>query len=271
MTFYTAGPRVTAMDSDAARGLDAVAFLAGTPVRARALDALADGPRSRAALREALDAPRTTLRRNLAALADRGWIEHDPVDDEYALTAAGERARAAFDAATDALAGAAGVGAFLRRFPADPPIEPADVDALSVAVATQDRPHAPVSPVRDRLAAADRVRGFVPVVNPVYVRAVVDHLDALDVELVLSPTAAATLEDDYADAHDQLRAASGVDRLSSDAVPEWAVALLDGDAYLGAYDDGMRPVAVLHAPADHRVADWARDRYAAVRDAATPL
>ncbi|WP_225335709.1 helix-turn-helix transcriptional regulator [Halomicrobium urmianum] len=259
------------MDPDATRGLDAVAFLAGTPVRVCALDALADGPRSRAALREAADVPRTTLHRNIAALEERGLIERDPAADEYALTAAGERARAAMAEATDALAGATGVGTFLRQFPADPPIEPADVDVLSVEVATDDRPHAPVARVREKLAAADRARGFVPVVHPVYLRAVLDHLDSLSVDLVVAPTAAETLGRDHAEALDRLRSEADVTLLSTDSVPAYGVALLDGEAYLGAYDDGMRPIAVVHARSDHPVTEWARERYESVSADANPL
>jgi len=123
VTFYVAPLRVAGVDPDAIRGLDAVAFLAGTPVRVCALErsrtARARGRRSG---RPPTPPPRTTLRRNLAALEERGLIEHDPAADEYALTAAGERAWAAIGVATDALAGATGVGTFLRQFPGDPPI-----------------------------------------------------------------------------------------------------------------------------------------------------
>jgi len=145
------------------------------------------------------------------------------------------------------------------------------VEELSVEVATDERPHAPVARVRDKLATTDRARGFVPVVHPVYLRAVLDHLEMLSVDLVVAPTAAETLERDHTDALERLRSDGDVALLSTDAVPAYGVALLDGDAYLGVYDDGMRPVAVVHARSDHPIAEWARERYESVRADANPL
>lgn len=64
--------------------LDALAFIARSESRVAVLSAVREAPRSRAALRELVDASRVTVDRALSAFVDRGWLVE--AADGYAPT-----------------------------------------------------------------------------------------------------------------------------------------------------------------------------------------
>lgn len=261
-------------DDDLDRGLEALRFVAASPVRVRVLRALAGGDRTADDLRRDLDVPRTTLRRNLVDLADRTWIDHDPAADAYSLTPAGELALSGVEAALEPLGAATGVGALLGDLPVSPPVDPSTLAAADVVVATEADPFRPVAWTRDHLDGAERVRGFVPVVNPVYVSAVTDLLgDGFRFEFVADADGFETFRTAHPDAFDLLADAPEADLYVADDVPGYGVAILDDYVFVGGYDGSMRPHTVLRAERgrdDHEpIVAWATDAFDRVRDGAT--
>lgn len=255
------------------RRLEPVRFLAGTATRLRILDALAEGALSRRALAERVDAPRTTLRRNLADLTERNWVARDPAADEYELTAAGRHAREGFRAAVETVDTAARAGVFLDRFPADLPVTADDLEATTVSLVTERDPHGPVSWVQSHLETADRVRGLLPAVNPMYVASLVDRVaDGLAVDLVGSETVFETFERDYPEELATLRAADRVSLAVAADPPEYGVGIVDDHVFLVAYDDRLLAHSFARVPRDHDpLGEWAGERYEAAAERATPL
>ncbi|WP_135536727.1 helix-turn-helix transcriptional regulator [Halostella pelagica] len=261
-------------DETLERRLESLQFAAGSSVRVRILRTLADGDRTSDDLKRRLDVPRTTLRRNLVELTDRHWIDHDAAADAYGLTPAGELVLSGVEDAIEPVGAATDVGAFLRDLPVSPPVAPSALAAAEITVATEADPFRPVSRVREHLDGTGRVRGFVPVINPVYVSAVTDlQSDAVPFEFVTDAAAIETFRDTHRDAFDLLLASPTADLYVADSVPEYGIALLDEHVFVGGYDGTMRPNSTLRADrGEHRsIVEWATDAFDRVRARATPL
>ncbi|WP_226480319.1 helix-turn-helix transcriptional regulator [Natrinema amylolyticum] len=84
--------------------IEEAAFLARSKHRVRVLELLADGARTREELTAGTDVTRVTLSRTLSDLTDRGWIERDHADGEYAITNAGREVSVHFDRLLETIA-----------------------------------------------------------------------------------------------------------------------------------------------------------------------
>lgn len=255
------------------RRLAPVRFLAGTATRLQILDALADGPCSRQAVAERVDAPRTTLRRNLADLAERNWVTHDPAAGEYALTPAGRHARQGFRTAVDSADAAARTGTFLDQFPAELPVTADDIEAMTVSVVTSRDPHGPVSWLQSHLESTDELRGVLPAANPMYVASLTDLVaDGFGFDLVGSETVFETFARDYEDELATLRAAEPVSLAVAPDPPEYGIGILDDYVFLVAYDDRLLAHSFARVPRTHDpLGTWALERYDDIAAEAVPL
>jgi len=69
--------------------LEDIAYLSRSDTRMEVLDVLAGAPHTPREITERTDIPRSTLRRTLTEMGERGWVERT-TDGEYILTATGE-------------------------------------------------------------------------------------------------------------------------------------------------------------------------------------
>jgi predicted transcriptional regulator len=252
--------------------LAAVQSLAGTPVRLRVLDALADGPLSRPRLSEAVDAPRTTLHRNLETLADHHWVTHDPTTDEYSLTPAGRLARRGLREALDPLDTARRAGRFLRECAADLPVTADDLAAMTVVTATESDPHRPVSWLHSHVAETDRLRAVVPAAGPANVVPLADFVaEGLTLELVVGEGFLDPVRREFGDRLAALRRAETATVAVLPDPPAFGLALLPAYVFVVAYDDRLRSHSIARLPrADGELTAWATDRFERLADAAAP-
>jgi len=146
--------------------VEEAAFVVGSPNRVQLLAELYESDRcSRDDLREAVDASRTTVQRNLAALEDRGLVRGS--GREYRLTPCGELVATVALSFLDATATAKKLRDVLRWLPR----EQVDFDLRLLADATVTRatssdPYAPVLRQAATLRDADRFRGLLPSLSP---------------------------------------------------------------------------------------------------------
>lgn len=98
--------------------LEDVAYLSRSETRTRVLDALSMASHTPRALAERTDIPRSTLRRTLTEMVERGWIERT-LDGEYVLTAPGERVATETERYLDAVSAIRTLGDAVAWLPDD--------------------------------------------------------------------------------------------------------------------------------------------------------
>ncbi|WP_255195050.1 helix-turn-helix transcriptional regulator [Halorarius litoreus] len=128
--------------------LDDIRFLADSEHRAVVMSALADGPRSRADLRDVTGASSATVGRMLQAFEERGWLVRN--GHEYALTALGSFVARSFDGLHRDMAAARDLHELLPGVPLDDiGIGVEQLADARVTRATHENPFAVVSRVRE--------------------------------------------------------------------------------------------------------------------------
>lgn len=252
------------------RELERLEFLTTSPNRFRLLQSLAEHTASPDALGRELDLPRSTLRRNLTALEEQGYVAHVPTENRYELTVAGELACDALEDALSTVELAGSVGPFFERFPPELPVDTATLDECDITVSTTDTPFEPLYHVRRAVMDATTVKGFVPTISPLYLETLEECI-ATDVtlEVVAPPAAYEAPSPDYEETIAGLAAASNVTLSEAEDVPQYALGIADDSVLLGAYDDRMRTHSVLAAPSQPDLLAWATEQYEQVAATAT--
>jgi predicted transcriptional regulator len=250
--------------------LERLEFLVASPNRYRLLRSLSEGGASPDALGEELDMPRSTLRRNLTALEEQGYVSQVVTENRYETTVAGE---VAYEAVEDALARielGASLRPFLARFPAELPVDPGALTSCEVTVSTTETPFEPLYHVRRTVTDASSVRGFVPTINPLYVETLRDRVGGdPTLEVVAPPESYDAASPDYDEAQAAIDAADDVTLYESTSVPEYALGIVDGTVLLGAFDERMRTHSVLET-AGSELRQWAVETYDEIRATAAP-
>ncbi|APX96189.1 helix-turn-helix transcriptional regulator [Natronorubrum daqingense] len=260
------------MDTSTQEALETVEFLASSPVRLRICSVLADGPQEIQALKSRLEAPRSTLHRNLSALVERGILSRSPAANEYSLTATGEVIHGTFSKAVSTVERAHSLEPFLEYFPDSVSLTTETILTAEVVSAAVDAPFDPVSTVKSAVVAGETVRGFLPVINPTYVDGLRQGLEKdVRIEILAPPTAYERLASTHTETLERLEASPSVQLYESSAVPEYAVGFVDETVLLGAFDDHMRTHSVLQDRAGSALWEWAHERYERVKTTAHRL
>ena len=147
---------------------DAARFLADSPDRLVLLERLREGAAGPARLADDLDVARRSIQRNLAAFADRDWVERG--DGGYRLTTAGDLVARTHADYLDRLERLERFAPLLRR------LDPADAPDLSLledadlVVASPENPQAPVHAYVECLNGfeGDRVLMCSPVLSRIF-------------------------------------------------------------------------------------------------------
>lgn len=253
---------------------DEIAFLVGSESRVAILRALRKQPYRPSELAMECSCARETAQRTVSAFVDRGWAEKETEDGRYALTAAGDMVADGYDEfeATVAVADRfsvllANVGSVVAD------LDPVVLRRLHGTAATSDNPHAPINRFLTVAGSdyVDEFRGVTPIVSRIFNEAA-ERIIGPDsnVQLVIDErvfeTSASEYPDDLARAYelDQFELFVSPQRL------EFGLMLVDGHAYLAAYDDRGNLMASVDGTDDDFVA-WAERTYARYRsDSYTP-
>lgn len=259
------------MDSSAEAALERLEFLTTSPNRLRLLRSLSKDAASPDALGEELKLPRSTLRRNLTALEEQGYVSYAATKNRYEITVAGELACEAVEDALSTVGLAASLSPFFERFPVELPVDTDALKSCNVTASTTDTPFEPLYHVRRDVMDGTEVAGFVPTINPLYLETLRECIPKeLTVEIIAPPTGYESASPEYDETLTALEAADNVTLYESSAVPDYALGIVDERVLLGAFDERMRTHSVLGAPSQPELLAWAKEKYDEIESTATP-
>lgn len=242
--------------------IEEIAFLTRSPVRVRVLRTLhRRGTAERRELRELIDGVRTTVTRNLGALADRGWIEE--TDDGYAVTSCGEVVADELIELAESMALAVDLRPALRWLDVDRlDIGLEEFERAEITTAESMNPYAPVEEQIDLVRRSAVVRTALPTVNKQILRAcrqTAENSEA-DVELVIEGEAVERFRSEprYVDLFESVRRECTVLR-HDDTIPYY-LGVGDGTVQLGATDSDRVTKVLLRFADEPEVRSWAANR-----------
>lgn len=249
-----------------------IAYLVGSESRTAILRELAVAGFRPTDLADRCSCARETAQRTLAGFAERGWVEKR--ERRYHLTPAGEMVLERYEDLQHTVETASRLEPFLvhaRELASDLP--PSMYDDLTVTTATTENPHAPIN----RLLAvfgdehADQFYGVSPIVSGVFNRAAEAVIGPeTAVELVIDQSVLEASQESYPDA---LKLAFDLSQLQLYLSPEQldsGLVVIDGRAFLGAYDEMGNLVAGVDGGAQPFVG-WVTDRFLEYRDRSQPM
>ncbi|WP_254840057.1 helix-turn-helix transcriptional regulator [Natronomonas marina] len=236
--------------------------------RAPVLEALADGPLTQRALRDALGVSRSTVYKALQDLEAAGLVA--PCEAGYRLTGLGRLAWRRHDAYLSRLDRLAAAGRLLETVPPDHHLPLRLFEHGRVHVPGRHAPERPLDRLEERAKGAERLRCLSPSGMPRYFEKI--HERVLDGQqtatLVLEPPATDRLESDYDDYETASREPNMEIRAVDGEIP-FALVLFDDDelGFFG-YEEGVLVGAVFAD--DASVLRWGRRVFERYRDRSEP-
>ncbi|SFR69522.1 helix-turn-helix transcriptional regulator [Halogeometricum limi] len=247
---------------------EAIAFLVGSESRLELLRTLRDRPSRPSELADECSCARETAQRTVGAFVDRGWARKENGRGRYALTASGVLVAEGYEAFEARVSVADRFSVLLENLGGVvSDLDPVVFDRLRGTTATPDDPHAPI----DRFLAVvgtetvSEFRGVTPIVSRVFneaARRIIGQQS--NVELVIDERVFETSASEYPD---DLTRAYELDQFDLFVCPErltFGLMLVDGHAYLAAYDDHGNLLASVDGT-DREFVEWAERTYRAYR------
>lgn len=246
-------------------GFDGVEFLSRSQNRVRILQTLrTDGPLGQPDLRERLDAPQSTLQRNLRRLEDRKWVRKEGT--EYQITSLGELIITNFADLLVIMQLESRLEEFLRWIP----LSAFDLDLRHLAdaeitLSTPEHPYAPVNKHIDALRSAGTYRALLPRVNRQALEMGLSRMmrdETRGNEVILTRDVVERLRSDPYDekSFEEMVATGLVDVYMYDGEFPFYLGLVDDTVQIGVEDaDGVQR-AMLESDAE-AVTRWAEELY----------
>lgn len=239
-----------------------IGFLTRSTVRVRVLQAVRrEGTVTRSELREEFDASRTTIQRNLNALAERGWIKS--VNNEYSITPCGRMVAEGFDIFRHKVRTAERLRPFLQWVsPANLSVNLAHLADAEVVTAEPSDPYAPVNMHVEALKTAERVRAVLPSVGRDAVEVAAERAKAgvARYELVVADECLRVLLEDpkYAKYIEDVLDTQYFSVAVTEREIPYYLGILDGTIQIGVEDDDGIPRALVETDSEP-VRVWARE------------
>lgn len=262
---------ITERPDDSAEPIGGVEFLTRSHNRVRVLDMLHEAGRlDKHTITDRLDASRTTVKRNLDSLVDRGWVRE--VASEYVITAPGALIAEDFLGLLESIRTAERLAPVMKWTP-EPTFE-FDLRELADARITLSEPNDPYAPV-NRCAEAMESAASYRVLLPAVARPAIEEMhDGLlrgeaRGELVFGKAVARAVESNarYERLCEEMAETGRLSAYVYDGSLPYYLGVVDETVQVGVEDeDGMqRALVESDAPAVRR---WATNTYEEYRDAA---
>jgi predicted transcriptional regulator len=253
--------------------LEEVEFLVRSEHRVAALDALADGPRSRSELRTTTGASSSTISRMLREFEARRWVEKD--GRRFEATPLGAFVAEELTGLLGRMETERTLREVMRWFPTDD-VASGVVRCLrdaEVVSPTESDPMAPVRRAGQQLRSGTRLRFLTTQVTVQYFDVVRELVfeEGMQVEGVVTPGVYDTLVNDPAMAavYSELCDADDVAVLVTEDVP-LILQIVDDRVGVGLVDEAATPRGLICSDAD-RVHRWAVDTFETCRGEAEPV
>lgn len=247
------------MEHGKREAVETVEFVVRSRCRIRILDALRGGESaSREELAAEVDVVRTTLQRNLEALAEQGLIRDRP--DGYEITPSGALVASGVGDALALADSAVRLQPVLERLPTAA-LE-FDLERLvdaTVVEATTANPYAPVTHHQRRLTETDHARLLLPATGAKPIETAREAAEAGTVhELVVTPSVAEALRTDPAisEQYEALADSENVSVSVCEAGVPFYLGILDDVVQIGVHDENGVPTALLES-SDPELREWA--------------
>ncbi|WP_172795729.1 winged helix-turn-helix domain-containing protein [Haloferax sp. Q22] len=246
-------------------------YLFGTENRLNILFSLAERPRPADELQTALDIPRTTLRRTLNELEDRGWITSG-AKQVFSLTFGGRILATALDSSVSRVNQLVDLSKVLDQLPQSVHEELfGDVqaetflrltDQYSMTVGTPEQPYAPAERVLEVLTEVDRLYGFMPVYNPLYGDLIQRFIERdSEIELLVTPSVANRVSEGVRRGRDTMFGEKSRFFVASE-LPSYELFLTPNKVLVTAYNDQNLACGLLETSRDCCLFDrWATTAY----------
>jgi predicted transcriptional regulator len=254
--------------SEAAREpiADQLKFLASSEIRAAILRQLQDEPLIERDLRDALEAPRSTVHQNVEKLQQRDWLK--ATEDGYRTTWYGAAVLGEYDACTHNLSTAQELGPFLEHVPVDA-VDLSVLHETTVTVSEPNRPNAALERICELFDEAESFSGFMPYVVPRWIE--LGHQNITKpghtLDLVLSETAAEAIVRDHPQRMREAIESENATHWRYEGDLPYSLLFLGGRAVLTAFDDLGHPRAVVDSP-ETAALSWAESVYERYYEAA---
>jgi predicted transcriptional regulator len=249
-----------------------IAFLVGSATRVELLQALADCPSRPTELAERCSCARETAQRTLGGFVERGWVTNS--EGRYRLTPGGSNVLDQYREFGEVIRGADRLETLLTNLGTVAEGFPTQIyDEVTVTEASKTDPHAPIDRYLTFLGGepVGSFEGVTPVVSRVYNEAATAIIgQETEMELVVDDSVLAVSQTDYPEA---LQRANQLEQFTLLLTPEdidFGLAIVDGRAYVGAYDENNNLVASVDGDSEPLLA-WAREVYRGYRQSATAL
>ena len=245
---------------------DAARFLADSPDRLALLERLREGAAGPATLAEDLDCARRSVQRNLAAFADRDWVERG--DGGYRLTTVGDLVASTHAHYLDRLERVERFAPLLRHLdPADAP-DPSLLGDADLVVSSPENPQAPVQAYVDRLKefGGDEVRMCSPVLSRIFHEAHVSlAVRGVHTKLVLSEATADRARELNPLEFEAVLRVGVLDLFAHPGPVRFGLTVGEDRLLLAAYDDEGHLEACLSSP-NPTLVEWGEERFEHYRE-----
>lgn len=248
--------------------IETLQFLAGSRVRIRLLSSLREQRADARTLVDRLDAPHSTVQRNLNKLEARGWIDVT-LDRTYYATPVGEMVLDALDGLLGTVRSLDGLAAFVDCVSFDQ--FEFGIESLADATVVVADEETPAAPLNEFVRLLDDATGFtllVPHWNPAYREVIERQLDAPAgaAELITERTQQRLLTDGTVGTLTDIRDDERLTVRLSDNHLSLGIGLVDDQVALAGYREGNLHALVVSD--DESVLAWARQYLASERDGA---
>ncbi|MGM0606756.1 MAG: helix-turn-helix transcriptional regulator, partial [Halobacteriota archaeon] len=259
--------------SDKGSALDDVEFLARSPYRVRALDALADRPQSRAQLQGVTGASASTIARTLRAFEDRHWIRK--TGRQYEATQLGAFVVSGVQELIDRIETERTLRAVWEWIPAE--ITALSIEMLSDAIVVLPVPEDPYRPVNrfaSLLSETDRFRfvGYdVALLEPCK-DVLADRItDGMVTEIIDPPSVANYILSTYADHCTEPLESGHLEVRVHDELPTCGICLFDDRVAISCYDRDSGTVRAFIDTDAPAAREWATSTYRQYREESRPI
>jgi predicted transcriptional regulator len=240
-------------------------FLVEPIERASVLTALTEGPVRRRELESDLSVSKTTLHRIVTGFREHGLVEE--TDGELSLTSLGRIAADEVSDYVERMGTARQIEPFLNNVSLDATEYDIDVVLFRDATVTLPKPGQPQRPVRrvmDLVEAAEDLRGFGPVLLPIYVEVFHREIRAgMETELLLAPNVFEGLTAEYPEKFSESAETGLLEVSLHDDLPFGLVLGDDKIALLGYDDEGV--LRILIEDDSEELVAWGEDVYETYR------